>query len=325
MRRNNWKRLIYFEEFVPINGIDQYLFHSGTSMTNPVMLFLHGGPGSAESLFTRAFQEKWEEDYTVVHWDQRGAGKTLTRNPQKLPTIDLLLQDLFEIIQYLKMRYNKQKIVILGHSWGSVLGSVFIRKHPEEIAYYIGAAQVVNMLENEQVGYNKVKELIEQSGDTKSLKKLESIGEYPGNRIVFNRDFLKKCEKVRKLQGKYKLAIKIDLGIWITVFKSPIFRFSDIIAFLKIFKANANLHQFLGDFNLRAEKTDYKVPIYYVLGGNDWQAPYVIAQNYFEEIEAPNKEAFIIPDAGHMTMMDQPDLFYEALQKIKQKEEANPS
>lgn len=315
----------HFEEFVPINGIDQYLFHSGTSSANPVMLFLHGGPGSAESLFTRAFQEKWEEDYTVVHWDQRGAGKTLTKNPKNLPTIDLVLQDLFEIIQYLKMKYNKKKIVILGHSWGSVLGSVFIRKHPEEIAYYIGAAQVVNMLENEQVGYNKVKELIEQSGDTKSLKKLESIGEYPGNRIVFNRDFLKKCEKVRKLQGKYKLAMKIDLGIWITVFKSPIFRFSDIIAFLKIFKANANLHQFLGDFNLRAEKTDYKVPIYYVLGGNDWQAPYVIAQNYFEEIEAPNKEAFIIPDAGHMTMMDQPDLFYEALQKIKQKEEANPS
>lgn len=91
------KRLIYLEEYVSINGIDQFLYHQGTSYDNPVMLFLHGGPGSVLSLFTGAFQEKWEEIYTVVHWDQRGAGKTLTKNPDKLPTIDLMLQDLFEV------------------------------------------------------------------------------------------------------------------------------------------------------------------------------------------------------------------------------------
>ncbi|SEC43271.1 alpha/beta hydrolase [Paenibacillus sp. GP183] len=323
MMKNKLERPICLEEYVIINGISQFLYHLGTSYDNPVMLFLHGGPGSAESLFTRAFQEKWEEIYTVVHWDQRGAGKTLTKNPDKLPTIDLLLQDLFEIIQYLKKKYNRQKIVILGHSWGSVLGSVFIRKYPEEAAYYIGTGQVVSMLENERVGYNKVKEMIEQSGDKRSMKRLESIGEYPGHRIVFNKAFLKKCEQVRKLQGKYKLGMKLDLTIWITVFKSPIFRVSDIIAFMKIFRANANLHKFLGDFNLRTETADYKVPIYYILGGNDWQAPYVISQTYFEEIEAPNKGIYIIPNAGHMTMMEQPDLFFDALLEIIKIEKMN--
>lgn len=314
--KNKSKRLIYLEEFIPINGIKQFLFHLGTSYDNPVMLFLHGGPGSAESLFTRAFQEKWEEIYTVVHWDQRGTGKTLTKNPDKLPTIDLILQDLFEVIQYLKKKYNKQKIVILGHSWGSVLGSVFIRKYPDEVAYYIGVAQVINMLENEKVGYKKVKDLIEQAGDKKSMKKLELIGEYPGNKIVFNKDFSKKCEEVRKLQGKYKLGMKIDLKIWITVFKSPIFKFSDIIAFMKIFQANEKLHSFLGEFNLRSESAVYQVPIYYILGGNDWQAPYVIAQKYFEEIYAPNKNLYVIANAGHMTMMEQPEPFYKALLEI---------
>jgi pimeloyl-ACP methyl ester carboxylesterase len=323
MMKNKLERPICLEDYVIINGISQFLYHLGTSCDNPVMLFLHGGPGSAESLFTKAFQEKWEEIYTVVHWDQRGAGKTLTKNPEKLPTIDLLLQDLFEIIQYLKKKYNKQKIVILGHSWGSVLGSVFIRKYPEEVAYYIGTGQIVSMLENERVGYNKVNEMIEQSGDKRSMKRLESIGEYPGHRIVFNKAFLKKCEKVRKLQGKYKLAMKINLSIWVTVFKSPIFKFSDIIAFMKIFRANANLHEFLGDFNLRTETADYKVPIYYILGGNDWQAPYIIAQKYFEEIEAPNKGIYIIPNAGHMTMMEQPDLFFNALLEIIKIEKMN--
>lgn len=322
--KNKSSRMINHEEFVLINGIHHYLYHRGTNPSNPVLLFLHGGPGSAESLFTRVFQGKWEELYTVVHWDQRGAGKTLTRNPDKLPTMDLLLQDLYEIIQYLKRTYNKQKIVLLGHSWGSVLGSVFIRRYPEEVAYYIGAAQVVNMLENERIGYNKVKELIEQAGDTKSLRKLEAIGEYPGERIVFKKDFLRKVEKVRKLQGKYNIGLKLDFSTWITVFRSPIFQFSDLIAFLRIFRANAKLHEFLGDFNLRAEAASYKVPVYYILGDRDWQAPYVIAQTYFEEIEAPNKRIFILADAGHMTMMEQPELFFEALSEIYKLEEICP-
>ncbi|MCZ8518311.1 MULTISPECIES: alpha/beta fold hydrolase [Paenibacillus] len=306
MKKKEGRRPIYLEEYVPINGIHQFLYHLGTRHDNPVLLFLHGGPGSVESLFTRAFQAKWEEMYTVVHWDQRGAGKTLTRNPDQYPTIELMLQDLYEVVQYLKGKYSKRRIVILGHSWGSVLGSLYIRKHPEDAACYIGVGQVVNMLENEQIGYNKVKEKIVQAGDQRSLKKLESIGEYPGDQIVFNPEFLKKCRKVRKLQGKYQLAVKIDLGIWITVFKSPLFRFSDILAFRQIFKANAHLHRFLGSFDLRAESTAYQVPIYYISGENDWQAPYIIAQQYFDEIEAPHKEIFIIPGAGHMAMMDQP-------------------
>ncbi len=154
------QKLNFLEEYVPINGINQYLFHSGANHHNPVLLFLHGGPGSAESLFAHAFQEKWQDIFTVVHWDQRGAGKTLTQNPDQYPTIDLLLRDLLEIIQYLKQKYDKQKIILLGHSWGSVLGSTFIKKYPEEIAYYIGVGQVICMLENERVGYEKLKELI---------------------------------------------------------------------------------------------------------------------------------------------------------------------
>lgn len=313
--KNKNNRLICIDEYVRINGIDQFLFHLGTSFDNPVMLYLHGGPGSVESLLTGLFQDKWEEIYTVVHWDQRGAGKTLTRNSDKLPTVELMLQDLFEVVQYLKKKYNKKKIVLFGHSWGSVLGSIFIRKHPEEIEYYIGAGQIISMMENEQVGYNKIKELIEQAGDKKSLKKLESIGEYPGGKVVFD-----KVLKVRKLQGKYKVGLELGMDIWIAVFKSPVFKFSDIIAFMKSFKANSKVLSFLGSFNLRTEAKEYKVPVYYVLGGNDWLAPYVIAEDYFKEINAPNKEVFIIPNAGHFLMMDQPGLVFDALSAINKNE-----
>lgn len=321
--KNKCNRLIYLDEYVSINGIEQFLFHLGTSYDNPVMLYLHAGPGSAESLLTGAFQEKWEEIYTVVHWDQRGAGKTLTKNPNNLPTIDLMLQDLYEVVQYVKKKYNKQKIVLLGHSFGSILGSLFIRKHPKEIAYYIGAAQAIGIVENEKVGYNKVKELIEQADDKKSLKKLEGIGEYPGNKIDFSKEFLKKCNVVRKLQGKYKIGLELGFSIWITMLKSPIFNLSDIIAFIKIPMANEKVLKFLGDFNLRNESSEYNVPIYYVLGGSDWQAPYIIAQNYFEQINAPYKKIYIIPNAGHFLMFDQPGLFFDALSEINRIEEKN--
>jgi pimeloyl-ACP methyl ester carboxylesterase len=316
--KNKSKRLIYIDEYVSINGINQYLFHSGTKYDNPVMLFLHGGPGSAESLFAHAFQEKWEDIFTVVHWDQRGSGKTLTKNPDKYPTIDLMIKDLFEIIQYLKRKYNKQKIIILGHSWGSVLGSTFIKQYPEEVAYYIGVGQVVGFLENERVGYEKVKELIIEANDKKTLKKLEAIGAYPGDK--YDSKFMGKCSKIRRIQGKYNLAVKIDFSIFITAFKSPIFKFSDLMALIKGFKANEKVLEFLGSFDLRAEPAEYKVPIYYILGTNDWQTPYVIAQKYFNGINAPYKSFYLIPNAGHMTMLDQSQLFFEALLEINNKE-----
>lgn len=317
---NKSKRPIYLEEYVPINGIDQYLFHSGTKYDNPVMLFLHGGPGSVESIFAYAFQEKWEDIFTVVHYDQRGAGKTLTKNPDKYPTIDLLIKDLFEIIQYLKKKYNKEKIILLGHSWGSVLGSTFIKQYPEEVAYYIGVGQVVCMLENERVGYEKVKELILQANDKKSLKKLEAIGDYPGDK--FDNKCFKKCMKIRRLQSKYNLAVNMDLSICRTAFKSPIFRLSDISAMIKGIKANEKTLDYLGAFNLNSQSAEYKVPIYYILGGDDWQTPYVLAEEYFNKIDAPYKDFYLIPNAGHVTMLDQPQLFFDALVEINNKEKS---
>lgn len=318
--KNKPKRLIYIEEYVKINGIDQYLFHSGTNYDNPVILFLHGGPGSAESIFAYAFQEKWEDIFTVVHYDQRGAGKTLTKNPDKYPTIDLMVEDLFDIIQYLKKKYNKQKIILLGHSWGSVLGSTFIKKYPKEVAYYIGVGQVINMLENERVGYAKVKELITKANDRKSLNKLEVIGEYPGEK--FDNSTLKKMMAIRKLQGKYGLGIKM-WPLFITTIKSPIFKLSDIFSFMKAAKSNRNIVEFLGAFDLNSELAEYGVPIYYILGEIDWQVPYTVAKEYFDKIEAPNKKLYLIPNAGHMTMLDQSKLFFDALLDINDMEKIN--
>ncbi|GHO42217.1 alpha/beta hydrolase [Ktedonospora formicarum] len=307
------------EEYVLINGIHQYLFHFGATDENPVLLFLHGGPGSSASLFAHAFQDNWEEQFTVIHWDQRGTGKTLTKNPESSPTVDVLLQDLLELIYYLKSRYHKQKIVLLGHSWGSVLGSLFIKDHPEEIAYYIGVGQVINKRASECLSYTKVKEATVQANNLSDLKKLEALGDYPGEQ--FDTQWLKKSLQLRKLQGKYHLTRKSNVSPLKTLLTSPLFQFSDLSALIKGNKANKELMIFLGSFDVHTNPATYQVPLYYIVGEDDWQTPAALTQDYVQRIKAPEKKIYIIQNAGHMAMVDQPTLFLNILRDIKKRQE----
>ncbi len=106
---------------------------------------------------------------------------------------------------YLKKKYNKEKIVILGHSWGSVLGTLFVLKYPQEVLYYIGAGQVIDIVENEKIGYEKVRELIIKAGNKKDLDSLEKIGVYPEKN--YEKPMIKKLQRIRILQGKYKVGM----------------------------------------------------------------------------------------------------------------------
>jgi pimeloyl-ACP methyl ester carboxylesterase len=224
-----------------------------------------------------------------------------------------------EIVQCLKSRYHKQKIVLLGHSWGSVLGSLFIKGHPEEVAYYIGVGQVINKLASERLSYAKVKEVIVQANDQNALKKLKALGDYPGEQ--FDTQWLKKSLQLRKLQGKYHLTMKSNVSPLKTLLTSPLFQFSDLSALIKGNKANKELMTFLGRFDLNADPAEYNVPLYYIVGEHDWQTPVALTQDYVQRINAPEKKIYIIPNAGHMTMVDQPALFLSLLRDIKNRQE----
>lgn len=305
----------YFSEYIKINGIEQYLLHHTISAELPVLLFLHGGPGMAESAFAYAFQKELSSFFNIVHWDQRGAGKTLSKakTNSNYPSCEELIDDLFQIVIYLKKKYNKDKIIILGHSWGSVLGTLFVLKYPQEVLYYIGAGQVIDIVENEKIGYEKVKELIIKAGNKKDLDSLEKIGVYPEKN--YEKPMIKKLQRVRILQGKYKVGMNF-IPIIKTLIKSPIFRLSDITSLFKGMNNNKKLWDFLFSHSLYEESRDYEIPVFYILGDRDFQAPHTIASGYFDLINAPNKKMFIIKEAGHFMMLDQPKLFTNALADI---------
>ena len=305
----------YEEEYVKINGIEHYLLHYKTEKEAPVFIFIHGGPGQSESAIAYIVEEYASRNYNVVYYDQRGAGKTYLKNKKEKPDTEILKKDLLEIVLHVKKEYQKDKVGIIGHSWGSVLGSMFALEHPEHLLCYIGCGQVVNLIENECVGYDKLKEAIERSGNKSDQKKLEKIGEYPPT-DTFDMNTLRKMGKVRKLQGKYHLAADFDMNMIKMFKKSPIMGMKDLLPFLTGMMVNMQVMKELMSFDLKSKGVEYQVPVYYVLGENDQQTPVELSKAYFNEITAPDKKLYLIKNAGHVAMIDNVDDYRAAVCEV---------
>lgn len=313
---------MYYEEYPTIGGIEQYLLHYPVEGA-PVLLFLHGGPGSPESNFSYLFQQWWGGRFTLVQWDQRGSGKTLNRNPKTSAypiTMQAIMDDVDEVVQYLKVKYGQEKIVLMGHSWGSVLGSVlgsvYSFNHPENVALYIAVGQAVNMRQNEAAGLQKTVEMAKAAGNAADVEKLKKIGEYPPK--VLDKAGYKKIGQVRKLQQKYGLAMGLTSDLVRMFVKSPVFRLSDVTAMLfKAGKVNRPILNDLMVFDLEAITTHFEVPVCSIQGEQDYQTVTPLAVAYFEKVQAPAKQIHVIKEAGHATMADQPERFAAALREAE--------
>lgn len=304
----------YTEEYALAGGIEHYLLHYRSKPEDPVLLFIHGGPGQTESFFAFVVEEYEERDYNIVYYDQRGAGKTWLRNKKSKPDTETLKRDLLEIVLYLKKQYGKDKIGILGHSWGSVLGSMFALEYPEHTLCYIGCGQVIEIMENERIGYAILKDAIEKGGNKKDRKKLEKIGEYPTQHFDWNT--YRKMGQIRSLQGKYGLAQDFSRAVIDLWRRSPIMGMRDLVPFMTGMFVNMQLMRELMYFDLRKSGNCYQVPVYYVLGENDSQTPIEISMKYFEDVQAPEKQLYLISDAGHAPMIDNVEEYRKAIREI---------
>ncbi len=305
----------FIEEYVQIRDIVQYFLHY-PKKSDTVVIFLHGGPGQSEAQLaykSMAFQH----DITFVYYDQRGAGKTQIKNKQKAKDITLknMIEDLKYTIQYIKTKYEPKKLILLGHSWGSILGIEYAKKYPQTISALIGMGQVVDFMKGEKIGCQKCKEVAGNRGKTKDVQKLEQI-----EKTIHIKNYkkpLKNIMKLRVLQSKYKLMGYRDGNIKTTSYfiKSPIFSFKDISAFLTSRKVNENITKELIDYST-ANFTSYEVPIFFICGVKDWQAPSVFTDEYFKKISAPKKGIFFIEDAGHLLDIEEPKEFHKTVGEI---------
>ena len=168
---------------IPVGSTKQWLSISRANHNNPVLLMIHGGPASTEMPTSWWFQGGWEDYFTVVQWDQRGAGKSYNTNDPLLirPTLNLerMVDDAHEVVEYLRHRYDKEKIFVLGHSWGSIIGISIAQRYPQLLHAYIGTGQLINGRDNERVSYEETLRAATAAGNTRAVSELKSIAPYP--------------------------------------------------------------------------------------------------------------------------------------------------
>jgi proline iminopeptidase len=298
---------------IPIGGTKQWISVRGSDKNNPILLMIHGGPASPEMPSSWFFENGWEDYFTVVQWDQRGAGKSYNSNSPKSiePTLSIatVASDAAEVVEYLRARYHKDKVFVLGHSWGSIVGVTLAHQHPELLYAYIGTGQVINAADNERVGYENTLKDAETAGNQAAIKELKAIAPYPS---PDNSHVIEKLTTERKwsvaLGG---LAYGRNSFAWYgDLFElSPEYTAADLKAIDTGSKLSlGKLWPELAAFDFSAI-TDFKCPILLIEGRRDNTTPSVVAAAWLDKVKAPAKKLVWLEHSAHMTMLEEPGRF----------------
>jgi pimeloyl-ACP methyl ester carboxylesterase len=296
---------------VRIGGIDQWLSIRGKDRRNPILLMLHGGPASPSMPEAYTFQTPWEDYFTVVQWDQRGAGKTYRANTEQAMapgmSIDGMTDDAAQVVQYLRQHYGKDKIFVLGHSWGTILGVKLAQLHPDWLYAYISVGQVVNGRHNEETGYAFALQQAKAQGNADAVRELESIAPYPGNSIGMNAIGIRsKWEMYYGGLAYGRHDYKFESG---AEELSPDYSQEDLDA---IGKGSVFSFKYLAKPLLAVDfdnVTHFGCPVIVFVGQHDYTTPYALTEQWFSKIQAPSKRLVVFADSAHMMMQEQPGRF----------------
>ncbi len=293
--------------YLSIGGIEQWV-QIGGELDRPILLYLHGGPGGSSRPAAAAWRS-WEQYFRVVHWDQRGTGLTFKRNGDALTgslTIDRMVRDGIELARFLKTRFSGSKIVLVGHSWGSILGIQMIRCWPELFAAYVGTGQVVNMRRNEQVNYAKQLTQAEAANNENALEALRALGPPPYAERGSIRVLREWADKLAPGYGDDVRPVPNPLPADFTT--------EDRNWLIRGFHFSGNeLFGELGAIDLPSLGLEFDVPIFFFEGTADQQTPIELAEEYLGQIIAPKKAFVRFEGYHHFFVMNRPNEFLSAL------------
>lgn len=305
------KNAISEESFIKIGGIEQWVTIHGDNTSLPVLVVVHGGPGDVQSCFKNEYSA-YEKNFILVQWDQRGTGKTYGKYKEDTPNLTLpqLVEDGLELSEYLAKKF-KRKVIVMGHSFGSVIATMMVEKKPELFSAYVGTGQVASWSECVHWQFNFLKKKAILINDTALANKLNKIGTPdPANTdqfFGFNRPirkFLPKADSTWLADTKktYDTLPKKDVENIINGFN---------------LSGNAML-PFQVKENLSQEFLTFKVPYLIVQGKDDLFTPAEPVENYFKKISAPHKKLVIIENAGHFALTTHIQDFVPAIEKLLQ-------
>ncbi len=312
-------------EEITLGGLKQWIFIRGTDQKNPILIFLHGGPGEPAlgMSSSRKLDAELIKHFTVVHWDQRGAGKSYNSDiPVYSMTLDRLVEDCNELIHYLRIKFNTQKVFIVAHSSGTVIGIKTTYKYPEKIQAYVGVGQIINDYEQERISYNFIVEEAEKSGDLKKLKAIKAIGSPP---YETPKKFFEKSRYIGRYGGfTHHKSIKLIGGIILSYLTSPEYSLREGIKTLRgkglHFTTNA-LFDEIKNINFTNEIQSIKVPIYFFAGKYDMIHPTILVENYYKNLDAEKgKKLVIFENSAHFLIIEEKEKYQDLLINIVLKE-----
>ena len=282
------------KNFTEIGGIRQGYFVRSEDPENPVILFLHGGPGSPSLPFQirREIPERIEKYFTVVYWEQRGAGISFSTSidPATM-TLDQLVEDTRQMTEYLQHRFGQERIFLMGHSWGSYLGIKTIGKHPEYYFAYIGIAQITNQIESERLAYDFMLQYAKERGDRRSVRNLQRFDrnapEFPCL-TYFNSVRSRLMNKFGIGMARNENLTPFRLGREVLFFNG--YTFSEKINYQRgrSFSVEHLWNYDLND-NLFESSVNFAIPVFIIHGKWDYMVSYTLSREWFEKINAPKK------------------------------------
>lgn len=304
-------------ERIELGGIDQYMIIGGIDSTKPVLLFLHGGPGSPELGFVKKFNPDLEHNFVVVHWEQRGSGKSYNKNiPIESMTIEQFISDTKELSEYLIKRFNQDKIYIMGHSWGSYLGIKTIEKYPEFYHCYFGIGQVADQYRSERISYEWAKKEAEKKEDKKAMEKLGAL-EFPeinASSKEWKMFLMAERSYVDKFGGGLFRDNINTLDKLLPIINAKEYILRDKVNFVigSLFSLEHLWDDEITD-NLFETIDSIQIPVYFLQGVYDYQTSYIVAKEFYDQLKAPEKQFITFENSAHCPIFDDPDRFNKIL------------
>jgi pimeloyl-ACP methyl ester carboxylesterase len=292
-----------------IGGIDQWLNVRGQDRANPIILFVHGGPASPLIPTIWQFQRPLEEYFTIVNWDQRAAGKTYTEvDPATIEVslrIPRYVEDAIEVAEYIKQRYAKPKLILMAHSWGTVIAMNAVLERPDLFYAYVGIGQVINVRENERISFQHGLDEAKAHGNTAAVRELESIAPYPGDQPI-TRERIIIARKWAQFYGGLSAYRETSKYFFRAPLLSPEYDDEDRCAIDAgyVFTLGRILPEFLNvDF---LPVRSFPIPVVMFMGRHDYTTPSAPTAQWLERVDAPFKRGVWFERSSHMIPWEEP-------------------
>ncbi len=304
-----------------IGGINQSVYTRGNDRDNPVIVFVHGGPASPMSPVMWMYQRPLEEFFTIVNYDQRGAGKTYLRNDTTLltnaMTIEWFVKDLIALTDSIRQRYGKEKVVLMAHSWGTVVSMNAVLKRPDLFYAYVGLGQVISFLDNERLCYEFGLNEARRRNDSIAIKEMESVAPYPGDETVTG-DRISIVRKWALNYGGFTAYRKVPKFYYYAPLLSPDYSSLEIetIEGGALFTLPKILPELLKVDFKKVDK--FPIPVFMFMGRHDFTTPAEPVLEWLNSVKAPLKRIIWFENSGHLIPMEEPGkMLVTLLQEIR--------